>query len=217
MKNIVKQTALFVSLLALDLASCKKDKDTDPVPAPTPIPNPEEVITTFQISFTDSASGTLKTYMFKDPDGPGGQSAYYGPTSAIQSDSVIQLNANTTYFASIRLLDETKNPADTISKEVKEEGAEHMFFYNNGSNTILNSGNPYTLQLNGNGVKITYIDLDAGTPLRGIGLETRWRTVSASPSKFPLNITLKHQPDSKDGTYSPGESDITVDFKLMVN
>jgi hypothetical protein len=217
MKNTFKRTTLFMSLLALSLVSCKKDKDTDPVPPPEPIPNVEEVITTFKITFQDSATSTENTYLFKDPDGPGGQAAYYGPSVELQSDSVLQLNANSTYFTSIHLLDETKNPVDTISNEVKEEGDEHLFFYNNGSNTILNSGNPYTVQLNGSGIKITYTDLDAGTPQRGIGLTTRWRTVSASSSKFPLNITLKHQPDSKDGNYAPGESDISVDFKLMVN
>ena len=217
MKKSISQTTLLILLLALSTGSCKKDKGTDPAPTPPPTPNPEEVITTFQISFTDSISGVIKTYMFKDPDGPGGQTAYYGPTSALQSDSVIQLNANSTYFANILLLDETKSPVDTISNEVREEGAEHMLFYNNGSNTLVNSGNPYTVILNGNGVKITYTDLDDGTPQRGIGLTTRWRSASSSAVKLPLNVTLKHQPDLKDGTFAPGESDISVDFKLIVN
>jgi len=218
MKNYAKTSTLILGITLLALGSCKKDEKTDPAPAPTPTPNPEEVITTFKITFKDSATASEKTYFFKDPDGPGGQAAYYGPTAALQSDSVIQLNANSTYYASILLLDETKNPIDTISNEVLEEGDEHMFFYNNGSNTIINSGNPYTVQLNGSGIKITYTDLDAGTPQRGIGLTTLWKTnASSSAVKFPLTITLKHQPDLKDGTYAPGESDISVDFKLMVN
>ena len=217
MKKTITQTTLLIAMLAIGLGSCKKDKDTDPVSMPPPTPNPEEVITTFQISFTDSASGTVKTYIFKDPDGPGGQSAYYGPTATLQSDSVIQLSANSTYFASIHLLDETKSPVDTISKEVKEEGADHMFFYEGGSNSIVYMGNPYTVILVDNGVKITYTDLDDGTPQLGIGLTTRWRSASSSTVKLPLNITLKHQPDVKDGTFPPGETDITVDFKLIVN
>ena len=217
MKTTLKTFSITMALLLMLAASCKKDKK-DPVKEPTPTPDPQEVITTFKLLLTDSATNTHFEYMFKDPDGDGGQAGFYGPGSSTQTDSVFTLEANKTYFGQIVLLDETKNPVDSISNEVTEEGEEHMFFYNHGNNSILNSGNPYTVQLNGSGIKITYLDLDAGTPQRGIGLQTRWRTyMSTGTTKHTLNGTLKHQPDAKDGTYAPGESDVSVDFKVMVN
>jgi hypothetical protein len=217
MKTTIKLFSITVTVLLLIAASCKKDKK-DPIQEPTPTPDSQEVITTFKLILRDSASNMSSVCMFKDPDGEGGQAGFYGPSSTTQTDSVFTLNANKTYFTQIVLLDETKSPVDSISNEVKAEGVEHMFFYNHGNNSILNSGNPYTVQLNGSGIKITYLDLDAGTPQRGIGLQTRWRTqMSTGTTKHLLNITLKHQPDAKDGTYAPGESDISVDFKVMVN
>lgn len=219
MKNIKRMTTIALATLLLVAASCKKDKkDPDPTPTPNPPANEEELITTFKLLLTDSATNITYTYMFKDPDGDGGQAAFYGPTITTQTDSVLTLAANTTFYGQIVLLDETKSPVDTISNEVEEEGDEHMFFYNNGANTILNTGNPYAVQLNGSAIKITYTDLDAGTPQRGIGLKTKWRTAaSTGATKYPLNVTLKHQPTSKDGTYAPGESDISVDFKVKIN
>ncbi|HOZ87135.1 MAG TPA: hypothetical protein PL029_05205 [Bacteroidia bacterium] len=219
MKTSLKTLAsiIIMSMLILN-TSCKKDKnEPDPEPAP-PTPDPQEVITTFKLILTDSASNGVISHLFKDPDGEGGQPAYYGPSSSSQTDSVITLAANKTYYGEIILLDETKTPVDSTSNEVEEEGQEHMFFYNNGNNTIINSGNPYTVQLKGSNVKVTYIDLDQGSPQRGIGLKTKWRTNTATGgTKHLLNITLRHQADTKDGTYAPGESDISVDFKLKVN
>lgn len=217
MKTTIRITSIIVVAMLMLTASCRKTK-TEPEPFPNPTPNEEEVITTFKLILTDSATNTSATYMFKDPDGDGGQPAFYGPTSTTQTDSVFTLGVNRTYYGEIILLDETKNPVDSISNEVEEEGHEHMFFYNHGNNVILQSGNPYTVQMNGSGIKITYTDLDAGTPQIGIGITTRWRTYAAAgASKFPLNISLRHQPDAKNGTYAPGETDISVDFKVKVN
>lgn len=216
--NIIKTTTIVIAGLLMLTASCKKKKDPAPVPEPIPPANGGEVITTFKLVLTDSASNLATTYFFKDPDGDGGQPAFYGPTNTTQTDSVFTLAANKTFYGEIFLLDETKNPVDTISKEVNNEGQDHMLFYNNGNNTILNAGNPYTVLLNTANIKITYTDLDSGSPQRGIGLKTKWRTsTSTGIAKHPLNITLRHQPAIKNGTFAPGNTDISVDFKVMVN
>ena len=99
----------FSGLLSLTLfqTSCKKDT------IQPPNPNVEELITTFKITLTDSAGvNPTVTAMYRDLDGDGG----VGPSIF---DS-IKLKPNTTYNASILLLDETKTPADTISNEVLE-------------------------------------------------------------------------------------------------
>ena len=57
--------------------------------------------------------------------------------------------------------------------------------------------------------------LDANN--RGIGLSTLWTAPSMMMGKSPLTIELKHQPSVKDGSYAPGETDIQVGFKLIVN
>lgn len=215
MKTIIRTTVLLGMMLMLLSTSCRKKKN-EPTPGnPLPTPNTQEVITTFKLILTDSATSTVYTYFYKDPDGDGGQAAFYGPgttSTSTQSDSVFTLSPNATYFAEILLLDETKNPIDTISNEVGEEGADHMLFFNS-SNPI---GTPYTVMLAGSGIQITYTDLDAGSPQRGIGLQTRWRTYGAS-SKSPVNIILKHQPGVKDGTITPGDTDVDVTFKVIVN
>lgn len=215
MKTIIKSTLYLGMLLLLLSTSCKKKKNQPAPEDPPPTPNTQEVITSFKLLLTDSATSTVYTYFYKDPDGDGGQTGFYGPgttSTSTQSDSVFTLMPNRTYFTEIILLDETKNPVDTISNEVEEEGDEHMFFFNSTNPT----GTPYTVILAGSGIKITYTDLDAGSPQRGIGLQSRWRTYGIA-AKSPMNIILKHQPGVKDGTMAPGDTDVDVTFKVIVN
>lgn len=216
MKTLFKLSSLLITATLLLSLSCKKKKN-EPAPSdPLPPDNTSEVITTFKLLLTDSATSTVYTFMYKDPDGDGGQAGFYGPGTtslSTQSDSVFNLSPNTTYFTEILLLDETKSPVDTISHEVLAEGADHMFFFNSTNP----SGSPYNLTLSGSGLNITYTDLDGGSPQRGIGLKTRWRTYAATgTTKNPLNIVLKHQPGTKNGTITPGDTDVDVSFKVTV-
>jgi hypothetical protein len=194
--------------LMLTVSSCKKKMP----PPPEDLP---EVITTVQLSLIDSASGNARTYFFKDPDGDGGQAGFYGPDRATQSDSVISLRANTVYFASVNFLDETKEPVEDLTGDIRELGDEHMLFYNNGSNSVVSSSNPVVIKLSGSSLTIRYDDLDkSGKP---IGLKTRWRTSDSTSLKWPLRITLRHQPGVKDGTYAPGETDVELIFKVKIS
>src|SRR5687767_5715343 len=96
--TIIRTTTIVIAGLLMITASCKKKKDPDPVPEPIPPANEEEVITTFKLELTDSANTNNKTtYFFKDPDGDGGQPAFYGPTNTTQTDSVFTLAANKTF------------------------------------------------------------------------------------------------------------------------
>jgi hypothetical protein len=210
MKTTITTLAL-LAMLATTFTSCKKDKNEEPTPeVPTPPTNNEtELITTMKVTLYDTTTHTNTTYIFSDLDGPGGNPAAFGGTN--QSDSVINITSNHVYEVSILLLDETKSPVDTTSNEVKEEGIDHMFFFNMTNPT----GSPYSVYLPNSLTTIKYIDLDANN--RGIGLSTLWTAPSMMTSKSPLTIELKHQPDAKDGTYAPGETDIQVNFKLKVN
>ncbi len=203
------KTIALAAIIGMSFTACKKDKKDEPTPdAPTPPANETELITTMKVILHDTTTHTNTTYVFSDLDGAGGNPATFGNSGA---DSVINITANHVYEATILLLDETKNPIDTISNEVEEEGADHMFFFN----SIAPTGTPYNTYLSGSMTNIKYLDLDANN--RGIGLSTLWTAPSMMMAKSPLTIELKHQPGVKDGSYAPGETDIQVGFKLKVN
>jgi hypothetical protein len=208
MKSIIT-TAALLAMLGTTFTACKKDKKEDPAPQqPAPPTNEAELITTMKITLRDTATQTTTTYVFSDLDGAGGNPATFGNSGA---DSVINITANHVYEATILLLDQTKTPADTISNEVEEEGADHLFFFN----SIAPTGTPYNTYLSGSMTNIKYLDVDANN--RGIGLSTLWTAPSMMMGKSPLTVELKHQPGVKDGSYAPGETDIQVAFKLKVN
>ncbi len=199
----------FVSIISMSFTACKKDKNEELTPEnPTPPANESELITTMKVILQDTTTLVNSTYVFSDLDGAGGNPATFGNSGA---DSVISITANHVYKATILLLDETKNPIDTISKAVFSEGVDHMFFFN----SIAPTGTPYNTYLSGSMTNIKYLDLDANN--RGIGLYTLWTAPSVAMGKSLLTIELKHQPGVKDGSYAPGETDIQVGFKLKVN
>lgn len=175
--------ALGILALALTVGSCKKDDDL--VDVPPPDQNESEVITTFTINFTDpNGVQPNVSATFRDLDGEGGNA----PT---QFDT-IRLAPNTTYNASILLLNESTSPADTISNEVLEEDHEHLFCF---------------MSMGNEDVSITRTDSD-GT--YEVGLQSQW--VTGMVSSGAIHITLKHQPGVKDGTCTPGETDIELHF-----
>ena len=209
MKTTITTIAL-LAMLTTTFTSCKKDKKDELIPEePLEQTNETELITTMKVTLHDTTTHTKTTYVFSDLDGPGGNPAVFGGTN--QSDSVINILSNHVYKATILLLDQTKNPVDTISNEVEEEGVDHMLFFNSTNP----SGTPYSVYLPNSMTTIKYLDLDANN--RGIGLSTLWTAPSMMMNKSSLLIELKHQPKVKNGTFAPGETDIQVTFKLKVN
>jgi len=175
---------LFLSLVFL--TSCDKD---DPVPIDEP-----ELITTLIYTLTPIDGGTPAVLSFQDLDGDGGDEP------VVTTDNLM---ANTTYNGSISLLNETETPAENISAEVLEEGAEHQFFF---AQTV-------------NGISLAYTDMDEdGNP---IGLSTILTTTVAQSGNF--TIILRHEPDKNaDGAAqgninnAGGETDIEVTFPINV-
>ena len=212
MKNSYKIIAFSLIILITFNACLKRNKLDANVENPLIPANENEVITTMKLAITDGT--TTLNYQYKDPDGDGGIAGSYGNLSntiTAQSDSVINLAINKTYTVSILLLDETKTLIDTISNSVLSEGVDHMFFFSASNPT----GNPYSIYLTGSMTTINYLDLDAN--LRGIGLLTEWQTSSILLAKSLLTISLRHQPNTKNGTYAPGDTDIEIPFKLKIN
>lgn len=209
----MKTTALLAAAAFFIMAGCRKTP-TAPVEEPPPSDDPE-LITSLVLTLRDSA-GNKTTYTFNDPDGAGGIPAFFGPgttTASTQSDSVIVLNAGTSYTTQVIFLDASKNPVDTVSNDVKADASNHMIFYNPGDNSIV-SNNPYTVKLNGSGIMVTYKDYDGGSlPL---GLSCTMMTAGPAAVRHPLRIVLRHQPGVKNGSYDPGSSDMDVTFRVKV-
>lgn len=162
-------------------------KDNDPVEIPPQV-NQEETITTLTIFLKDSLGLKPDVWAtFRDPDGS-------GPETFIRFDT-ITLAENTTYLAKLILLDETKLPVDTISQEILKEAQDHLFCFDPMGISIL----------------ISRTDSD-GT--YGLGLKTTWRTGPAGVGD--IKITLKHQPEIKNGTCGLGETDIELTFYTII-
>jgi hypothetical protein len=181
MTTIIKYSINLLPVFIILLASCEKDERDLMNP---PMNEEEEVITTVQLVFTDSAGmQPVKVFTFRDVDGPGGN-------NPIEFDTVL-LSQNTTYYTTLWLLNESVLPADTISHEVEEEGDEHLVCYgvNGWNGTIVRTDSDGTYE---------------------IGLATKWKTTGISNGA--VTITLKHQHEVKDGTCEPGETDAEVTF-----
>lgn len=188
MKTTIKIFALLM-LLGTLITACKKDDDD--------VKNPSngqdlELITTLKMVFKDSADHTnIKEFVFKDADGEGG--------NAPSRFDTIKVNANKTYLVDIILLDES-NPmdVDTISNEVAEEANDHQFFFHAHDVTI----------------NYTYLDADTNVPPLPIGLNTKWRMGNTGFGE--THVVLKHQPGTKDGKETTGETDIEVEFPILI-
>jgi hypothetical protein len=180
--NIILFAIIVISTLYLN--SCK-DKGPKPNDHPE---NESELITTVILALEDSASSGTSYCIFRDADGPGGNTPSRFDT--------LRLSANHTYFTRIYLLDESKSPVDTISNEVLEESDDHLFVFTpSGVNLHIR------------------IDDKDGNQLP-LGLLSTWRTGIVSTGK--TRVLLRHQPGVKDGTADPGETDADVSFNCII-
>lgn len=170
-----KALILFVAGGTLIFSSCKKDK----MPA-----NEEELITTLKVTLTETGSGTVTTFQFRDPDGDAGNP----PT---QFDDII-VKPNTTYTAVLQVLNESATPTEDITDEIKAEAGDHQFYF-----TVTTAN-----------VTVSNLDKDGnGLPL---GLTSTWTTGTASTGK--IQIVLKHKPGIKASgdPITKGDTDIEL-------
>ncbi|GAB3202852.1 hypothetical protein ABID22_001103 [Pontibacter aydingkolensis] len=180
---------LVLGSLMLTATSCGDDE-------PKPLEE-EELITTLRITLEPVGKTQTVVGIFRDVDGDGGN-----PATA----NTMRLEANTTYNATIKLFDESKNTPVELTNEIKEEADEHEFFYQALDNLALS---------------ISKTDRDNSQ--RPIGLQAQIVTTNTSTGK--LRITLKHQPNLKVGPNEPnreqtgltrGETDIQAEFPVIV-
>jgi len=174
------------SLTILALQGCKKDKDLVPVPQPTV--NEQENITTLRLKFTEQGTTNTFTVNYADPDGAGGNP----PTS----DTIKVVNGKM-YDVEAMFLDESKSPAEDLTPEILEEKNDHIVCFNVVSGAVT----------------IARTDLDDNN--YEIGLTSTW-TIGSTTGMGHMDITLKHQPEVKDGTCTPGETDVEAHFDILI-
>lgn len=185
-----KSIMLALGALSLVVVGCKKDAVK---PADDHEHNDGELITTLELKFSGKGvvnDDTTFVVTFDDPDGDGGN-------APIKLDQ-INLLKNTDYSVELTLLDKSKTPYDTISNEVLEEADDHLFFY---------SSNPVNL------LNITITDKDSKN--RNLGLRSNWRTNTAAGSG-KVKVKLMHQPGVKDGKSEVGDTDVEVEFPVVI-
>ncbi len=179
---------LSVFCMVILLFACGDDDN------PVPI-NEEELITTVIVTLTPTA-GPVVTLQSQDLDGDGPNP----PVVTISGD----LSANDTYDGAIQFLDESQNPAEDITAEVRDEDEEHQVFYQVGG---------------GAQITVDYEDQDSdGNP---VGLSFDLTTGAASTGT--LLVTLRHQPDKNaagvvdgDITNAGGETDVAQSFDVTI-
>ncbi len=174
MKKTISFSALS-AMLTIFIFSCHKHDEG-------------ELITTVRIALTPISGGATTTFVWSDPDGPGGNA----PT---QTDT-IKLKDSTEYKAEISFFNESDGKSTDITPEIRNEGKEHL---------VCLSGLPIA------NLVINATDSDGKYP---IGLQSNWKTISQGSGL--LRVNLRHQPKSKDGNCNVGESDVDVQFNLFI-
>ena len=186
MKNLNSSYILVLFFGIFLLASCNKD---EPI-----IEDPEELITTVELTLTEINTSETVVLRFRDIDGDGGnEPEITGGT----------LKTASTYAGSVVFLNESVSPVENVTDEILEEDEEHQVFYQ--SSDLLS---------------IDYDDMDSNNA--PIGIRTFVRTTDTT-GPANLTVILRHEP-AKDGagvadgdiTNAGGETDIEVVLPITI-
>lgn len=221
MKPLFRPAARLLSagVLLAALGGCDKSEE---VVAPT-IAN--EALTTTILTLTNTAnSADVATAQWEQLLDNKGQ-----PLPVDVSKATLALKANATYTGQLGILDKSQTPVFDVGKEISESRANyHHVFYQplptagtyvipapTGSDTYptpIPTPLPSTTPLN---LTVTTTDLDSNNPPLPLGFKTSFKTGAAGTGY--LRVVLRHQPNSKDGTYAPGSTDLDVGFNVRIN
>jgi hypothetical protein len=206
-------------LATLGLASCNKDEE---VVSPS-VEN--EAVTTMTLTVTNAASATdTQTATWEQLLDAQGNPVSTGPNV---SQANLTLKPNTTYNVTVGLFDKTQTPTFDVGAEIKERANIHSFFFQplpttqplvipapTGADTYplpiptpVPTGNPLNL-------KVNRTDLDTNATPLPLGITNTFVTGAASTGY--LQVVLRHQPNSKNGTYAPGSTDFDAGFTVKI-
>lgn len=189
-KNILVVSTLLIG--ALTFTSCEKDDEKKPE-TPKPAANPKEIITTLKLFMEDSLGNeAIATWKDADGDGPG-----------VPVITGLTLKAGMHYDGVVLLLDESKSPIDTVSKEIAEKEAKaHQFFYTPQGDVSTR-------------LEIEREDKDANN--QPLGMLIHVDVTAGSAATGSLKIVLKHY-DGIDKSTDPtiGETDVEAIFPITI-
>lgn len=192
-KGSFKLAVLSAMLILLAFVACKEDNPSDPGGG-----NEQELITKVILTLTENGTSNVVTATFNDPDGDGGTAPTIGS---------LTLKAGSAYTGKIELKDESKNPVEDITEEVKEEADAHQFFYTPQG------------ALAG---RITVTITDKDSKNLPVGLEftiavSAGAAVTGSAANS-LNVALSHfEGTTKNGTSRSPETDVEINFPVNIN
>ena len=187
--NLFRQSFLLLISLAL-MARCNRDEQNV---APT---DDNEAITTATLTLTNKATPTESvTATIENLN-----------TTADFSKATLNLKPSMTYTGVVSLLNKTRNPVLDATVEIREKANEHLLVYT----FTPTNGSPASMT-------VTPTDKDTN-PAPGpypIGLTAELKTGAAGTGT--LKVVLRHQPNAKNGTPTPGSSDLDTDFNVLIN
>lgn len=111
------------------------------------------------------------------------------------SSPEIVLNANTTYATVTVEFSNAENNED-VTAEILEEAEDHLVCYSSSISDLI----------------VSFNDKDANN--LDLGLNTSWET--GDTASGTVTVELRHQPAVKDGTCTPGDSDVEVIFDVSI-
>lgn len=191
MKNIITSILPLSMVMTIVLGGCKKKEQAVSPPVPG-----NEFMTTVKVRFQNAANANDTLWaVWKDltPDDN-------NPPDT--SMAIINLKKNATYDATVHFYDETKSPAEDLTGEIQERGNYHTYwFFPSGAAASQ--------------VTITATDHDTNNPPLFIGLADKFVT-GGTVSTGRLEGVLRHQPNSKNGTFDPGSTDSDVFFTFNI-
>jgi hypothetical protein len=188
----IKGGLVLVAASIFTLTSCKKEE----VIVSPPVAG-NEFMTTVKLRFENKSNPADTTWAVWRDLTPDDQNA---PDT---SGAIINLDKNKTYKVSVKILDETKSPAEDITEDIRERGNFHFFTF-------------FTTGAISSNLSIVATDFDTNPTPFHIGLENEF-TTNGTVSTGRLEGVLRHQPNTKNGTFAPGNSDIDVFFTLNIN
>ena len=122
-------------------------------------------------------------------------------TTPDKSKATLNLKANVTYSGTVQLYDKTQTPTLDATAEIREKANEHLFVYTPSSATLLT-------------VRPTDSDSNPSPGPYPIGLT--YLLKAGSVATGTLKVQLRHQPNAKNGTVTPGTDDLNVDFPVVI-
>ncbi len=157
--------------------------------APT---NDNEAITTVRFTLTNRADSTdVRTALIDN----------LGSNRPDFSHDTLHLKTNTTYNAQIGLVNKLTDPFTDATVEIRELANEHFLIYTPMAALNLT-------------VVITDRDTNPAPGPYPIGLSSVFSAGSASVGK--LSVVLRHQPGTKNGTATPGTTDLDTSFDVVI-